>query len=111
MAARVPALLFNLGYAAHCAKRGVAGMFRRHAFFAVDLNLMIEMVAQFVAELLVHLLAAKSISEMQRQRVQPLCQAHVHASLSLTMPEIAEEIRFQLAVSCSNCFRPSRVTE
>jgi len=38
-------------------------------------------------------------------------KANVQASFSCTMPEMAADTRFQLAVSFSSCFRPGGVRE
>jgi hypothetical protein len=46
-----------------------------------------------------------------RQGIEPLFDIQVQASFSGTIPEMAAETRFQLAVSLSSCFRPNRVIE
>ena len=110
-AASVSALLFDLRDSAQSVQRRVARLFRRHASGHVFLDLLLKMLAQLLFHFFIHLIGMEKSAHTQSQGVEPLFEIHVQASLSFTMPEIAAETRFQLAVSFSSCFRPSRVSE
>src|SRR5579863_1584373 len=58
-AARLAALLFDLGDSAQGAARRVARLLRRHAFREVFPDLQLEMVAKLVSQFLVHPRAAE----------------------------------------------------
>ena len=52
-----------------------------------------------------------TVPATQDAYVDPVFKAHVQASRSLTIFEMATERRSQLAASLSSCFRPSLVSE
>jgi hypothetical protein len=69
------------------------------------------MFAELFFHLLIDLVAKKEGAEAQRERVEPVFDAHIQTSLSFNIPEMADETRFQFADSASSCFFPSRVSE
>ena len=62
LAGAVPALLSDLRHPAQRKQCRAARLLLRHAFFKIDLNLMLKMVAEFVSHLLINLLAAKAVA-------------------------------------------------
>jgi hypothetical protein len=58
--ARVSAPLFDLRHPAQCEQRRVARFLRRHACCKVLLGLLLEVVAKFIFEFLIHLFAAET---------------------------------------------------
>jgi hypothetical protein len=77
----------------------------------VFVDLLLKMRAKLFFYFFIRLIGMEKETETQGQGVEPLFDIQVQASLSWTIPEMAAETRFQLAVSCSSCFRPSGVRE
>src|SRR6185437_10591554 len=109
--ASVAAPLFDLREPAHRAHGRAARLFIGHAFRNVLVNLLLEMSAQLFFYFLFHFTGMNEGMPTQGQGIDPLFDLHVQASLSWTIPEMAAETRFQLAVSSASCLRPTGVKE
>src|SRR6516162_8918562 len=107
----IAALLFDLRDPAHGAHGRAARLFSGHACRNVFVDLLLEMLAKLFFHLLIHLIGMENGAQTQRKGIEPLFDVHIQASFSCTMPEMAADTRFQLAVSFSSCLRPSGVRE
>src|SRR5579872_275723 len=110
-AASIAALLFDLREAAQSENSGATRFFLRHPLRNVFAGLLLDMLAKLISHFSVGALGMEERAHSQRQGIEQLCDVHIQASFSRTMPEMAVETRFQLAVSFSSCLRPNPVNE
>src|SRR5262249_1262509 len=77
----IAALLLTPLDASHGAQRGIARLLRRHAFGDVFLDLPIEVIAEFLIQLLLDLAAAKERAQPQRRGIKPVFETHLSSLL------------------------------
>jgi hypothetical protein len=73
----VTALLFDLSHSAHAAQCRTASLFICHSFGEIILDLLIQMILEFVTQFLIRLAASKKRADSQRHGVEPMLELHV----------------------------------
>ena len=91
--------------------RGEPRLYFAHPAGQIILGLALDVIPQLFVELRILALAHKQRAQPHGNCVQPVHPVHAQTSFSRTTPEMAVEIRSQLAASRSRCRLPSRVSE
>src|SRR5450631_2957792 len=92
-------------------QRGKACFLFAHPTGLILVGLSFDVVPQLFIEILILAVAHQQRTQTQRNCVQPVLESHLHTSVNRNTPEIAAEIRSQLAASFLRCRLPSRVSE